>query len=115
MIKVKNHIGTIGISNKYIRDVISETVEECFGVAGMNCYGAVQGAERVFVGNKLSNKGVIIRHNDNKLAVDLHITVTYGVNVNAVSDSVIHKVEFVLNEQTGIEVSEINVFVDRII
>ena len=115
MIKVKNHLGTIKISNKYLRDVISQTVESCFGVAGMNCYGAVQGAESIFTGNKLSNKGVIIKQDENKLVIDLHITVTYGVNVNAVTDSIIHKVEFVLNEQTGVEVSAINVFVDKII
>lgn len=115
MIKVKNHLGTIKISNKYLRDVISQTVESCFGVAGMNCYGAVQGAENVFLGKNLSNKGVIIRQDENKLVIDLHITVTYGVNVNAVTDSIIHKVEFVLNEQTGVEVSSINVFVDKII
>lgn len=115
MIKVQNHIGTIKISNKYLRDVISQTVESCFGVAGMNYYGAVQGAENIIFGSKLSNKGVIIRQSDNKLIVDLHITVTYGVNVNAVTDSIIHKVEFVLNEQTGVETSDINVFVDKII
>ena len=115
MIKIKNHIGTIKISNKYLRDLISQTVEGCFGVAGMNYYGAVQGAENVFLGKKLSNKGVIIRQTDNRLVVDLHITVTYGVNVNAVTESIIHKVEFVLNDQTGVETSEINVFVDKII
>lgn len=115
LIKIKNHLGTIKISNKYLRDVISETVEECFGVAGMNYYGAVQGAENMILGNKLSNKGVIIRQEDNKIAVDLHITVTYGVNVHAISDSIIHKVQFVLNDQTGVEVSEINVFVDKIV
>ena len=115
MIKIKNHIGTIKISNKYLRDVISQTVESCFGVAGMNYYGAIQGAENIVFGNKLSNKGVIIRQNNNKLIVDLHITVTYGVNVSAVTESIIHKVEFMLNEQTGIETSEINVFIDKII
>lgn len=116
MIKVSNHLGTIKISNKYLRDIISNTVESCFGVAGMNSYGAVQGAERVFLGKKrLSNKGVIIRQKNNLLSIDLHITVTYGVNVAAVTNSIIHKVQFVLSDKTGIEVSEINVFIDKVI
>lgn len=115
MIKVSNHLGTIKISNKYLRDIISDTVESCFGVAGMNCYGAVQGAERVFLHNHLANKGVIIRHKDNQLSVDLHITVTYGINVSAVTNSIIHKVQFVLSNQAGIDVSEINVFIDQVI
>lgn len=52
VIKVSNHLGTIKISNKYLRDIISNTVESCFGVAGMNSYGAVQGAERCFFRQK---------------------------------------------------------------
>ena len=81
----------------------------------MNSYGAVQGAENVLLGKNLSNKGVIIRQNNNKLVIDLHITVTYGVNVSAVTDSIIHKVEFVLEQQTGIVVSAINVLSSLVI
>lgn len=81
----------------------------------MNCYGAVQGAEKMFMGNNLLNKGVIIRQENNELVIDLHITVTYGINVSAVTNSIIHKVAFVLSEQVGIEVSSINVFVDKVI
>lgn len=115
MLKVSNHLGTIRVSSKYLRDVISNTVENCFGVAGMNCYGAVQGAENMFMSNKLMNKGVIIRQENNQLVIDLHITVTYGINVSAVTKSIIHKVAFVLNEQMGIEVSSINVYIDKVI
>ena len=40
MIKYKNHLGTIGISTSYLRQLISYTAENCFGVAGLNVYGA---------------------------------------------------------------------------
>ena len=43
MIKIKNHLGTIGISTGYLRQLISATAESCFGVAGLNAYGAKQG------------------------------------------------------------------------
>ena len=43
MIKFRNHIGTIGISTGYLRQLISDTAESCFGVAGLNVYGAKQG------------------------------------------------------------------------
>lgn len=43
MIKFRNHIGTIGISTGYLRQLISDTAESCFGVAGLNAYGAKQG------------------------------------------------------------------------
>ncbi len=115
MIKVNNHIGTIGISAKYLRSLISQTVESCFGVAGMNTYGAMQSMNSIVRRDDIDNKGVIIKQKGNMLTIDLHITVTFGVNVSAVSDSIIHKVEYVVADLAGIEVESVNVFVDGLV
>ena len=103
MIKFRNHIGTIGISTGYLRQLISDTAESCFGVAGLNAYGAKQN----------TTKGVIIRQDGDELIVDLHITVNYGINVGAIVDSIIHKVNYVLTEQAGVNVKSVNVYVDE--
>ncbi len=63
--------------------------------------------------NKNDNTGVIIRQEDEQIVVDLHITVTYGLNVGAVVDSIIHKVNYVLTDQAGVDVKSVNVFVDE--
>ncbi|MBR1739909.1 MAG: Asp23/Gls24 family envelope stress response protein [Ruminococcus sp.] len=112
MIKVKNHLGTIGISAAYLRQLISNTAESCFGVAGLNAYGAKQGVYAMLK-KENTTKGVIIKQDGDKLVVDLHITVTYGVNVGAIVDSIIHKVNYVLADQAGVEVKSVNVFVDE--
>ncbi|MBQ7070861.1 MAG: Asp23/Gls24 family envelope stress response protein [Ruminococcus sp.] len=111
MIKFRNHIGTIGISTSYLRQLISATAQSCFGVSGMNVYGAKQGVSAML--NKNDNTGVIIRQEDDEIVVDLHITVTYGLNVGAVVDSIIHKVNYVLTDQAGVDVKSVNVFVDE--
>lgn len=115
MIKINNHIGTIGVSARYLRSLISQTAESCFGVAGMNPYGAIQSMSSIVKKDRAENKGVIIRQNDNKLVIDLHITVTYGMNINAISESIVHKVSYVLTERAGIEVDSVNVFVDGMV
>ena len=46
------------------------------------------------------------------LIIDLHIKVTYGTNINAVSKSISHKVAFAVEESIGIPVHQVNVFVD---
>lgn len=115
MIKVCNHLGTIGISMKYLRTLISGTAESCFGVAGMNSYGAKQGVDALIKKKNAANKGVIIRQNNNKLIIDLHITVTYGVNVKAITESIAHKVDYVLTEQAGVSVESVNVYVDGMV
>lgn len=115
MIKVCNHLGTIGVSGKYLRTLISATVQSCFGVAGMNPYGALQEIDSMIKKQSCANKGVIIRQNNNRLIIDLHITVTYGVNVKAITDSISHKVGYVLTEQAGVDVESVNVYVDEIV
>lgn len=114
MIKYKNHLGTIGISTSYLRQLISYTAENCFGVAGLNVYGAKQGMRKVLK-KENTTKGVIIRQEGEQLIVDLHITVNYGINVGAIVESIIHKVTYVLNDQAGVNVKSVNVFIDEMI
>lgn len=113
MIKVYNHIGCIELSGNYLKTLIAKTAASCFGVAGMNSYGALQGVRSMVNKKKTSlDNGVIIRQNNNMLMIDLHITVSYGVNITAIVDSIINKVRFVVEEEAGIPVSKVNVFID---
>ena len=83
-----------------------------FGVAGLNAYGAKQGVSAMLK-KENTTKGVIIRQDGDELIVDLHITVNYGINVGAIVDSIIHKVNYVLTEQAGVNVKSVNVYVDE--
>lgn len=112
MIKIKNHLGTIGISTGYLRQLISTTAENCFGVAGLNAYGAKQGVSAMLK-RENTTKGVIIEQEGDELVVDLHITVTYGVNVGAIVDSIVHKVSYALTNEAGVAVKSVNVYVDE--
>ena len=117
MITLENHIGAITVSEKYIRDLISSTATGCFGVAEMSeshplltlISGIASRNSRM-----KKNKGVIVSTKDNKLKIDLHIKVAYGVNVAAITDSIINKVKFAVNQALDMEVSELNVFIDNI-
>ena len=115
VIKVNNHIGTIGISAKYLRSLISQTAESCYGVAGMNSFGAVQSMNNFVRRSNAANNGVIIKQADNKLTIDLHIMVIYGINAVAISESISHKVSYVVSELAGIEVESVNVYIDGLV
>ena len=113
MIKINDHIGCIELSSNYLKKLIAKTAASCFGVVGLNSCSAVQGI-RSLLGSESADNGVMIRQNSNKLTIDLHITVSYGVNIAAIVDSIINKVRFTVEESAGIEVSKINVFVDAL-
>ena len=46
------------------------------------------------------------------LVSDLHIAVTYGVNISAIVKSIVNKVRYTVEEATGFQVAKVNVFVD---
>ena len=62
----------------------------------------------------LSEKGVTVRYKNDKLYIDLHISVMYGVNVSTIVKSIIHKVRFAVEDETGFTVDKVNVFVDAV-
>ncbi|MCL2693985.1 MAG: Asp23/Gls24 family envelope stress response protein [Oscillospiraceae bacterium] len=117
MVVSTNHLGSVNISKKFFTTLIGGTVTKCFGVVGMNSGGMWQNAVESMPflrRGKQYDKGVSVTLSDGKIYIDLHITVLYGVNVASVVKSIQHKVTYVVEEQTGIKVGRVNVFVDAI-
>ncbi|MBQ4563466.1 MAG: Asp23/Gls24 family envelope stress response protein, partial [Lachnospiraceae bacterium] len=50
----------------------------------------------------------------NKLCIDFHIIVAYGVSISAVADNLIENVKYKVEDFSGIEVERINVFVEGV-
>ena len=53
-----------------------------------------------------------VRSEGDRLVVDLHITVIYGMNISAIAKSIVHKVRYTVEDATGLTVKKVNVFVD---
>ena len=115
MLKLENHLGMIEISEEYFANLIGHAVSECFGVSGMVSSGAVQGLRSTFSKEEFADKGVSVKSVKGNLVVDLHIAVTYGINIATVVKSIVNKVRYVTEEATGLEVSKVNVFVDEML
>ena len=114
MINVENHIGKIAISENYLRELVEHTVTNCFGVADVCSVSPFSSAIAAITGKSLDkHKGVDIRSDKNgSVNIYLHIKVSYGININAVSKSVAHKVRFAVEESVGVPVNHVNVYID---
>lgn len=114
MVTIENHIGKISVSEKCLTELIRHAVCSCFGVADVCSVTTFRSAVSALTGDKFcKNKGVTVRIDKNgSLSVDLHIKVTYGTNISATVKSIIHKVTFTVEDTVGINVNEINVYVD---
>lgn len=114
---IRNHLGEINISKQFFSQLIGGTLTNCFGVADTNACTPKQNffESLPFTKNKkFVDKGVAVKTLRGKLIVDLHITVTYGVNISSVVRSIQHKIAYVIQEETDIEVEAVNVFIDGI-
>ena len=112
MIKFENHLGAIEISQDYFANLVGHAASECFGVAGMVESTASQGLRYILKKDEAQDKGVKVRTVAGGLVIDLHIAVTYGVNISAIVKSIMHKVSYTVEDVTGIQVDHVNVFVD---
>lgn len=114
MLNTENHIGKISVSENYITEIVRHAVCDCFGVADVCSTNTFRSAVSSITKGKLfRRRGVVIRKDGDGIIIDLHIKVSYGTNIKAAVDSIIHKVSFTVEETAGINVSSINVFVDE--
>ena len=117
MVVIRNHLGEIKMSKQFFSQLIGNTLVSCFGVVDTNTAGVLQSMTNSLrcIGKKDKMfEGVSVRSNNNKLIIDVHITVLYGVNVSSVINSIQHKIAFAVEDETGLEVEKVNVFVDGI-
>ena len=104
MIKLENHLGATHISEEYFANLV--------GVAGLVSTTPYQGFRTMIAKGDVPDKGVKVHITGGRLVLDLHIVVTYGVNISAIVQSIIHKVRYTVEDATGMEVAKVNVYVD---
>ena len=113
MIAYETRLGKIDISETYLSKLIGHEVTACFGVVGM----VPSSRHRIF--NKLSktehpDTGIKVTGDADTISVELHIVVTYGMNINAIAASITEKVKYVVKEAAGITVNKVTIKIDGI-
>ena len=114
MVKVENDNGTISIADEVFTNLAGDAATKCFGVKGM-AGRSKEGALQLLIRESMS-KGVNVKFNDDRtLSLDLHIGVDQGVNIAAVSQSIMNEVSYKLNKATGFGIKSVDIYVDTII
>lgn len=106
-------IGEILIDNEVLAQYAGASAVECFGVVGMASVNMKDGIVKLLKRDNLSH-GVNVTIENNKITIDLHIIVSYGVSISAVADNLISNVKYNVEEFSGIEVKKINIFVEGV-
>lgn len=110
---MNTHIGNIVIDNDVIAQYAGSVAMECFGIVGMASVNVKDGLVSLLRRESVT-KGIVVKVENNKLTLDFHVIVAYGVGILAVSDNLIANVKYKVEEFTGLEIEDINIFVEGV-
>ena len=115
MVNLTNEKGTISITNEVFTNLAGDAATKCFGVKGM-AGRSKEGGPLQLLRRESMSKGVVVHFNDDdSISLELHIGVDQGVNISAVSRSIMNEVGYKLSKATGVPVKSVDVYIDTII
>ena len=114
MIAYETRLGRIDISEGYLSKLIGHEVTSCFGVVGMVPKGSKQAIFSTLSKDEPIDTGIKVIGDADSVKVELHIVVTYGMNINAIAASITEKVKYIVKNKTGITVDKVIVKIDGI-
>ena len=111
--RMETELGSILIDTDVIATYAGSVAVECFGFVGMATVSMKDGLVRLLKKDSLKN-GIQVTVDDNKISLDFHVIVAYGVSISAVSDNLINNVKYKVEEFTGMEIHKINIYVEGV-
>ena len=111
--RMETELGSILIDTDVIATYAGSVAVECFGIVGMATVSMKDGLVRLLKKDSLKN-GIQVTVEDNKISLDFHVIVAYGVSISAVADNLINNVKYKVEEFTGMEIHGINIYVEGV-
>jgi uncharacterized alkaline shock family protein YloU len=110
---LNNELGKVSISSEVVAQYAGSTAVECFGIVGM-AVSMKDGLVKLLKGDSLTRGIKVEIDNDNKIELDFHVIVSYGVSISTVADNLIENVKYKVSEFTGLEIKKINIYVEGV-
>ena len=111
---LNNELGKVSISSEVVAQYAGSTEVECFGIVGMAAVSMKDGLVKLLKGDSLTRGIKVEIDNDNKIELDFHVIVSYGVSISTVADNLIENVKYKVSEFTGLEIKKINIYVEGV-
>ena len=111
--QVNTQLGKIVVDNDAIAQYAGTEAMECFGIVGMAGVSMKDGLVKLLRKDSLT-RGINVSVVDNRVYIDFHVIVAYGVSIKTVAANLMDSVKYKLEAYTGFEVARINVFVEGV-
>ncbi len=112
--QIETCLGTVFINNEVVATYAGSVAVECFGIVGMAAVNMKDGLVRLLKKDYLTHGINVTVNGENKLIIDFHVIVSYGVSIRTVSENLIDTVKYKVEEFTGMEIEKINIYVEGV-
>lgn len=112
--QMETHLGTVMIDNEVIATYAGSVAVECFGIVGMAAVNMKDGLVKLLKRDYLARGINVTITDENKIIIDFHVIVVYGVSIHTVSDNLIETVKYKVEEFTGMEIEKLNIHVEGV-
>ena len=87
MITSRFPLGDVSFSAEYFSTLVGEATKHCYGVAAMAPRDLTDTVKSMVRGADFSEKGVRVTQEEGRLVIELHIAVSYGLNISTAAPS----------------------------
>ena len=77
-----SQLGNIVIDPEVIAKYAGSTAVECFGIVGMAAVSMKDGLVKLLKGDSLTRGINVVINEENKLEIDFHVIVSYGISIS---------------------------------
>ena len=111
---MSTELGIITLDSEVIAKYAGSVAVECFGIVGMAAVSMKDGLVKLLKKESLTHGIQVSISDENKITLNFHVIVVYGVSISAVSDNLISNVKYKVEEFSGMPVEKINIFVEGV-
>ncbi len=111
--RMDTELGSILIDTDVIATYAGSVAVECFGIVGMAAVNMKDGLVKLLKRESLRH-GINVTLTDNKISLDFHVIVSYGVSISAVAQNLYENVKYRVEEFTGMKIEKINIYVEGV-
>ena len=113
--KLQTEKGEILISRDVFTNITGAAATNCYGVKAMAVRSKTDGLVHLLRRESMSKGVKVTYHEDSSVSIELHIIVDNGVNLMAISRSIMNRVKYDVSRFTGAEVRSVDVCVDSMV
>ena len=113
-LQMETQLGKVTIDPEVIATYAGSVAVECFGIVGMAAVNMKDGLVKLLKKDYLTHGINVVIDEENKITIDFHVIVSYGVSIITVSDNLIETVKYKVEAFTGMEIKKMNIYVEGV-